>query len=404
MQTTTRNRWLQLPTVGLFTLVCIVPLLGRIIPIPTTPLHGMSMSYPRPAWSLKRFRTGQYQRDIDQWSLREQPLWSWSVKAANQLVYALTGEISLDYRTSVQGGNEGYLWQPMYLKAFNRSKKAPRQKIVSTFRALKALQDYLATKGVPLIAVINPNLIMLYPELLPEKYKAVQARPSSYEVSREAIEKHRPDVIDAFQLLKSAQHDYPFRFFEPTGSHWNEIGSCLAVREVASELAAAWKENIPPPQCKQYSLSYPPRPSELDLVEIANLLHPEGLYREAPYLSSHPGPSYKKPRSVLLVGTSFLFGLEKQLLEHHLADSTTLLFYFRQSRKDGKGNFRFFDKKKMTVEDLLAYDAIIVDVNAAGPGILGYGFLEFGLSRFGLSLPPEPRAPSHNTKGDPRKR
>lgn len=346
------------------------------------------MDKPRPPFSMKGFMKGSYQKGVEAWALKDSPVWSWSVKAANQLVYALTGEVSLDYGTTVQGGNDGYLWQPSYLAAFNRTRKPPREKIVDTFRKLKVVQDFFRSKGVPLVAVINPNLIMLYPELLPEKYKAVQDRNSSYEVAREAISRWRPDVVDAFQLLRSKQHEYPFRFFEPTGSHWNEVGSCIAAREISGELATAWNEEIPQLECDRFSLQSPPRPADVDLVQIANLLDEPSLYREAPYLANYPRPHFRKPRKILLIGTSFLFALEQQLLKHHIAESTTLLFYFSRVRQNGTGHFTWWQKKEIAALDPLAFDAIIIDANVAGPGIMGYGFLDFAMSRFNLTLPP----------------
>jgi hypothetical protein len=131
----------------------------------------------------------------------------------------------------------------------------------------------------------------------------------------------------------------------------------------------------------------PPKGPELDLVEIANLLEPEKLYRAAPYLTNHPHPTLRKPRKILMIGTSFLFGLERQLLQHGIADSTTLLFYFRQSRQSGQGNFRAYKSKSLSAQEILSYDAIIVDANVAGPGILGYGFLSHARSALGVSAP-----------------
>ena len=83
-----------------------------------------------------------------------------------------------------------------------------------------------------------------------------------------------------------------------------------------------------------------------------------------------------------MVGTSFLFGLEHQLLKRGIADSTTLLFYFRQVRRNGTGDFAGFNPSRFTAEALAQYDAIIVDVNASGPGVLGYGFLQHVLKLF----------------------
>jgi len=380
---------LQCAVIALIAVCSLIPLVSLVLPLPRTTLHGVEANYSFPRFTLAAATKGSFQGRADVWALRSHPLWGWSVRITNQLTYSLLGEVSLDYKTSVQGGNEGFLWQPMYLRAFNRTKPPPRKKIKETFRELKQLQDFLLAKGIPLVAVINPNLITLYPELLPERYKAVNDRESSYDVSLRAISESKPLVLDAFRLLRDKQGTFPFRFFEPTGSHWNDVGSCLTAQEVARSLELSWREGLAELPCEKYSMESPPRPAELDLVEIANLLTPEDVFKPAPYLSEHASNSKKKRRKVLLIGTSFLFGLEHQLLTHGIADSTTLLFYFRQTRTDGKGSFHPFDRKKLAAEEILSYDAVVIDANVAGPGILGYGFLSFARQRFGLPAVPE---------------
>ena len=378
------HRTISRLTIAAIGLIALLPLLSIVVPFPRTKVEGVTNTYPWPAWSAKSVRKGGYQRRAEQWAAKAHPFWGWSVRTVNELVHRGAGEVSLDYGTSIQGGNEGYLWQPMYLRAFNRTKKPPTKIIHATFRSLNRVQRFFASKGIPLVAVINPNVLFLYPELLPEKYKAVRKNKSSYEVSLASIAKEGPKVIDTFAFLNRLKEGSSVRFFEPTGSHWNDVGSCLAAREVGRELAGAWGEEPPILRCEEFKVEFPPREPELDLVHIANLLNEERLYRPAPYLTSIEKARFKKPRKILLIGTSFLFGLERQLLKHGIADSTTLLFYFKRLRRDGRGGFNTLRFEKLTPEALLSYDAIILDVNVAGPGMLGYGFLPFATKAFHL--------------------
>ena len=384
MQMQSRERNILRITLAGIIFISLLPLLSSIVPFPRTKLKGLPPRSPRPHWNFHEFSEGKYQRGIENWALRDHPFWAWSVKVVNELVYRATGEISLDYGTSIQGGNEGYLWQPMYLKPFNRFHAPSKNTIDGAFKSLKKAQDFFAQHHIPLIADINPNILLLYPDLLPDKYKAIQNNTRSYDVSKISIDTFKPDVIDAYELLQREQPHFPFRFYEPTGSHWNDVGSCLAVREISQKLAAAWQEEIPDPQCEATHIEFPPRTPERDLVDIANLLFEENLYKPAPYVTSLPRPSYKKPKKILLVGTSYLFAVEQHLLKRGIADTTTLLFYFRQRRSNAKGNFRSFDPTRLTKETLLSYDAIILDINASGPGAIGYGFLPLVIKEFSL--------------------
>lgn len=377
MEPTRLSRIVKLATVASIALMMLVPLVSQVVPIPRTPLKGLNTHYPFPKPSWKQVRRGKYQPDLEIWATRAQPLWSWSIKVMNQIVYSTVGEISLDYGTSIQGGNEGYLWQPMYLRSITRKTPPPRKKIAKTFKALKKAQDLLAQHRIPLVAVINPNILALYPELLPAKYLSASLPESSYSVSQEMIAKYQPTVINAYEMLKNPSQRTPFRFFEPTGSHWNEVGACIAAREVSKSLASAWGEPTPSLKCEAYHMEMPPRDPETDLLEIANLLLPEQVMRPAPYLDSYPQANFAKPRRILLIGTSFLFALEHQLLKHGVAQSTDLLFYFRQERRNGKAPFLSFNKRELTKELLLSYDGVVVDANVAGPGVMGYGALGY---------------------------
>jgi len=366
---------IQKATVATIGFLLCVPILSRFIEIPKRKLDGVAMEYSHPRWSWKAVKKGKYQKGWEVWSTRDNPVWSWSIASTNELVYRLTGELSLDYVTSIQGGNDGYFWQPMYLKSFNGTRKPQAAVIEERFQQLAQAQELLALHNVTLIGLINPNILQLYPELIPDKYKAIVPGPKDYDIALEAIQRHKPEVFDAFARLKEEQPSYPIKFFEPTGSHWNDIASCLTVKGLSSKLADSWKESIPDPRCESYSMEYPPRPSDTDLVAIANLLFPRSLLRPAPYVQTPVPATLKKPRKILLVGTSFLFAIEKELLRRKIADTTTLLFYFKQIRKDGEGNFYGFDRRKITKEFLLRYDAIIVDANVSAPGSMGRGIL-----------------------------
>lgn len=345
------------------------------------------MQYSHPKWKWKSVKRGKYQAAWEVWATRDHPLWSWSIALTNEMIFRLTGELSLDYGTSIQGGVDGYLWQPMYLKSFNGSREPQEARISETFFQLARAQKLLAKHNIPLIGVINPNILHLYPDLIPDKYKSVRPGKKDYDITRDEIEKSGAEVVDAFAYLKGAQPTYPVRFFEPTGSHWNDIATCLAVKALSPKLASSWKEEIPEPHCERYSLEDPPRPTELDLVAIANLLYPSSLARPAPYVTTPVQANLKKPRKILLVGTSFLFGLEKELLRRKIADSTTLLFYFRQLRKDGRGGFHGLDRRKVTKDFILSYDAIIVDANVSGPGSMGRGLLPVLIEALAPTVP-----------------
>ncbi|WKZ57824.1 MAG: hypothetical protein QY326_03920 [Bdellovibrionota bacterium] len=378
--------WVKILTLLVFAALLVFPMTDAWLNIiPRARIHGMAERAAFPTFTPESWWNQKYQARFSQWALKSGAFWSWSIRLSNELVYRLTGEISTDYGTSVQGGNESYLWQMMYKAAFNRVQDPPRNLIRRAFTQFKELKEQMAARNIPVVAVINPNLIFMYPELLPDKYHTARRmeKQSSYEVAQEVIKELDAPVVDAAELLKSVQDDFPFRFFEPAGSHWNDIGSCIAARAVLRELDRSWGRGFPALPCEDYEFRPTPEAHERDLVQIANLLFPERLFRPTPYVRSRARQEFpeRKPK-LLLIGTSFLFGLEKQFRKHFITDDTRLLFYYRQERKGGKGNFRNFAPSTLNWSEVLSMDGIILDINESGPAKLGYGFMRDALRYF----------------------
>jgi hypothetical protein len=139
----------------------LLPLFSLIVTLPRTKLEGVSMEAPWPALSIEEMKQGKVQKKVERWAERSHPLWAWAVRLTNEAVFRLTGEVSLDYGTTIQGGNEGFLWQPMYLRAFNRSKRPPYKEIRDAYTSYRRAHAFFQSKGIPLLAVINPNLLAL---------------------------------------------------------------------------------------------------------------------------------------------------------------------------------------------------------------------------------------------------
>lgn len=86
----------------------------------------------------------------------------------------------------------------MYLISFNRSLPPSRRDYEEVFKDLRGAQQSLASYGIPLLFVLNPNVLMLYPEVLPAKYQAIRPGPRGYDWALELIEKHAVVTIDTF--------------------------------------------------------------------------------------------------------------------------------------------------------------------------------------------------------------
>lgn len=356
------------------------PLLIFVFPfIPQRSLNGIAMQRHAPAFSLRSLNDGTFQKSYENWFMKGNRLWPWFVMLNNQLNYEIFRQISTTYNTTVFLGKEGYLFQSMYLSSINNSGKATESEISERARDLKILQDLLKERGVPLIVVISTNMPALYPELIPNSFldPTRNSRPEGSAKLLFELRKNKVNFIDAHSMLKALSKKSPIRFFERGGSHWNDIGSCLVVKEVFLNLTANVRKPLLKFNCDPYAMEMPPRTADRDLLGIANLLLPRRAISPSPYVTNRAafiGPVYRP--NLLFIGTSFNFALIDQLYGRKAIEHAMLYFYYNR-RRDETGRVASLDRSRIDWENrVFNRDAIIIEENQSRPGRIGFSFVK----------------------------
>jgi hypothetical protein len=352
--------------------------------LPKTSIHGVAIPDKRPALSLKGLKTEKYQKKLTDYLMRGSSLWPWMVKMNNQLFYSFFNQISAHQNGSIICANDGSFFQPMYLTSFNREKPYNEEKLGRIPADVKTLQDILIKKAIPLVVLISPNRIALEPSLVPESRidPTRLTRLNSYDVLPERFKSLGVNFIDMYDyFLKQSMP-----VFLPTASHWNEIGSCLAVNSVTAKINSMKGNNIAQINCEDYEMIFPPADADLDLLEIGNLLFPERTMVPGPRVKSlvvEESERVKRPR-ILLIGTSFLFAIQKHLEKSGLVSEAPLLFYYRQQRASSSKKFHNIRKNKKAFWDefLMGFDAIVLETNQASVGKIGHGFVKEALNYY----------------------
>ena len=358
-----------------FLALLTIPILDwKIKFIPRTVLHGLQNSTARPQYSWKAFKDGHFQRAIEEYALKNHGVWGWSVRGFNEIILALFSQITTDYKISFQYGNEGHFWQPMYLRAFNRYDEPNSKKIGEKLEFYHRLKNRLKKYNIQFHGLISPNKLEMYPELIPDKYKNPlrEDKKRGYDLAKNIIHKKDISIFDGYQTLLDykSKNNFNLRFFETTGSHWNQIGSCVVTRSILSNIYPSTYE-LP---CEDYSFETT-REEDLDLLKVSNLLFPDQKIGTSPYIKYRGQPSSSKKLKVLLVGTSFLFGIQEQLMISGVADETLLYFYYKSQRNTLDTNFKPINKKDISIEEILSYDLILVEGNMSNVSSLSYGFM-----------------------------
>ncbi len=328
--------------------------------------------------SKASFASGKYQKAIERYLVKSNSLWSYALTLGNQFYHDFFQQISPNLNNSVLVGNDGYFFQSMYLGSFNRRKPIdiPRSDIL--IARLKEFDEYLKSRGITLVLLVSPNLINVYPEYLPKSYvdPTRLERQNTYDYFTPRLTESNLNFIDSFKIIKDLadKEDSP-RYFQPTGSHLNDLGACIQVNEIMKVIEKTKNQRAEYLDCSNYVMKYPPLTKDIDLVDIANLAFPESTYVPSPELMEQKvGFSDDYKPSMLLVGSSFLFGVQEQLERFEIAKRSTLLFYNRNVRESSSQKMKGKPRKNNWIEKLSDYDVVLLEVNLSSLGRMGYGF------------------------------
>jgi hypothetical protein len=370
-----------LAIVGLF---LAFPIANDLRPIITERApFGMPMAKPAPPFSRQAFLKRSWQKVVETRAKRSSGLWYPLTLVANEIYSRGFGQISAFNVGSVRVGHDKHLFQTAHLSALNHKRPKNIGKLEQRVADIKELQERLKARGTSLVIVVTPNMAHLYPELIPAGYldPSREKRPHPYDLVEKAFNDKGIIYVDTVDVLKEAQAKVPFRFFAPTGSHWNDVASCIALKAINLKLKEMGGRSFRAFSCDTYTVEPEPRSKDRDLLKIANVLFPERFHEPTPYVSiTYQEPEPAKQPSTLLVGTSYLFALSEHLYDWNLAKVHKLYFYFRQWRSGGEESFHALSRKAMNWDEIFANDVIIVNVGIGNPVTIGYGFIEAALA------------------------
>ena len=390
-----------LSLVGLF---LTFPILNDLRPmIVERAPSGMPMARPAPPFSRQAFLKRSWQKVIETRAKRSSGLWYPLTLLANEIYSRGFGQISAFNVGSVRVGNENYLFQTAHLSALNHKRPKNIGKLEQRVADIKELQARLKARGTSLLIAVTPNMAHLYPELIPAGYldPSRAKRPHPYDIVEQAMNEKGIVYVDTVDVLKEAQSTVPFRFFAPSGSHWNDVASCLGLQAINLKLKEMGGRSFRAFSCDNYTIEPEPRSKDRDLLQIANVLFPERFHEPTPYVSiTYQEPEQTTQPKTLLVGTSYLFALSEHLYDWNLAKVHKLYFYFRQWRSGGEASFHSLSRKAVNWDEVFSNDIIIVNVGIGNPVTIGYGFIEAALAEIRVrDAASEAKAQQRTVKG-----
>ena len=328
-------------------------------------LAGFVPESPAPRASLGEWLDGRFQSLADTWWRERFGMRFFFVKLDNQLRFWLYGK--RDRGGNVVVGPGEWLFEKAYVEGYCRMHPpSDEAQVRSDLASLRALQDALDARGVPLVLVITPSKAAVLPEHLPEGSCAPhESGGYDYDVYRPLLDEYGLRFVDGFALTVASEPLWPdLTLFARGGTHWNELGayySAAAVLDAARPLA---RVPIPPLVLEDVRVDQSPSEVDWDLVSLQNLLFPDTRFK-AVHARIRMERAGERGVRIALVGMSFLDQLATIYAASGGFERVDHYWYYQHERRDAlTGASARLERERIDWErEFLGADAIVIDLN-----------------------------------------
>ena len=299
------------------------------------PLKGVYPTTPYPLLSLEDFRSGDYQKQMEQqlserFGFREpvirlynQYLWDFYRKTyAHDIVAGKHNWLYYEQNVNDYYGTEMYRWLP--------DASTARETFDREARLMWKLRGVLQDYGVEFLMFIAPEKGFLYPEHLPDRQRNTTSVNAREYYAAKFEENGFPyiEMTAWFQALKEAD-TLPYSLISQTGAHWG-FSSVLAADSLLRFMEEIKGEPLPqltigPFHESADSTQNDDHDLEMNLNLIRKMRHPyDRLYDAEVTVVADTG--VRKPK-VLFIGNSYLWRMRYYIPFEELFEQSEFWFY-----------------------------------------------------------------------------
>jgi len=364
----------------LFVCALSLPLFQMVTHFPPDyPLTGVETSATRPAASLSAWWDGTLQTEFDSWLNQRIGLRGLLVRTANQINYTLFRELPQRKGTQVLLGQNGFLYEKVYVDAYNQEGERPDDELRHVSMSTRRLQDRLAKDGIAFLLVIAPSKAEIYPEFLPDSAD-VEGRPdrqTHYERMIGILKEDGVNLVDAHDLfLQWKEEPGTPLLYTKGGTHWNQYGAARIISRMTEKLKDLTGKDIPVMQVVGAVTNRTIVDSDNDLAELVNLWSGRPLAGPQihPVMETTPGTHLP---DLLFVGDSFVFTLTNQMDGEDLYRKRDTYYYYNRHYFYPVAPNLPLDKRQLDLlKELQGRDAVIVEVGEYWLPRIGFGFVK----------------------------
>ena len=358
--------------------------------VKTEPLKGVYPSTPYPLLGLKDFRSGDYQKQMEQqlserFGFREpvirlynQYLWDFYHKTyAHDIVAGKHNWLYYEQNVNDYYGTEMYRWlsdASIAQETFDREARL-------MWKLRGVLQDY----DVEFLMFMAPEKGFLYPEHLPDRQHDTNSINAREYYAAKFEENGFPyiEMTSWFQALKAAD-TLPYSLISQTGAHWG-FSSVLAADSLLRFMETLKGEHLPQLALGPFHESADSTQSddhdlEMNLNLMRKMRHPYDRLYDAE-VTVVTDSTIRKPK-ILFIGNSYLWRMRYYIPFEELFERSEFWFY-NSTAYSGPG---YADQNSVAdldlIEKVLDADYVVWFTTGNQMYKATYGFVERALMNF----------------------
>ena len=225
--------------------------LDSFLPLPPLfpQLKGAVEPPPAPKWDWASLRSGATTGAIATWFEARVGLRSFWVRLDNQINYSLFGEITKRGEGSrLINGAGDWIYEAQYLDYAITPGTMAEQEQRNRITRLRRVQDKLARRGIPLLLVIAPSKVEIYPEHIPAKLfkgRSPALTTTNFENAQQLLREAGINFINGPELYRRWKREGAADLFARSGTHWSYHSATRIWEEIRAVLNPRMRHPIP---------------------------------------------------------------------------------------------------------------------------------------------------------------
>lgn len=284
---------------------------------------------PAPAWSIERWRSGQFQKAATDWFAAGLVPRSLAVRATNQLYYAVFQKSYMYGKEIVIGRDETLYETYAIAAACSRAPPDPPERFAGFVSKMAALQARLAQRNKLLLFMVTPNKAEVMPESLPPSAckGAIGTGPDRALLDRLLTEAGVP-VVDAYEPILAMKRQDPVPPYPRGGTHWSRLTAGRIATSLVQTIDRLTGQDFGGFETGPVRWDAPPVGSDGDLARLLNLWHPPLDYPTGAAEPRCRPTALGRDAGIIIVGDSFSEQLMDPLTDCRLFGRAEYFFYY----------------------------------------------------------------------------